>query len=265
MRLSSSKHTSKWELPEFEIHNFLPKKNKYCICIPVINEGEKFKKQIVKLKKFSDIVDILIADGGSTDNSTNHQFLKKNKVRTLLVKKSAGRLGTQLRMGFAYALKQGYDGIITVDGNGKDGIEAIPVFLKKFREGYDFIQGSRFIKGGKAINTPLMRYLAIRLIHAPLISIGAHHWYTDTTNGFRGYSKKFLLDPRVKPFRNIFVKYEFLFYHSVAAPRLNFAVAEIPVTRAYPKGLTPTKIKGIRGNIDLLATTFKVLRGHYKP
>ena len=33
-----------WQLPEFEIKEFVSKKTDYCICIPVINEGEKLKK-----------------------------------------------------------------------------------------------------------------------------------------------------------------------------------------------------------------------------
>ena len=43
--------------------------------------------------------------------------------------------------------------------------------------------------GGHAINTPPVRYAAVRLIHAPLVSLGAHQWFTDTTNAYRAYSR----------------------------------------------------------------------------
>jgi len=33
-----------WELPEFETHEFSSKQHKYCVCIFVIDEGEKFHK-----------------------------------------------------------------------------------------------------------------------------------------------------------------------------------------------------------------------------
>lgn len=257
--------TKNWQLPTYEVTEFAGKKSKYCLCIPMINEGDKFVKQLSRMKPFTDRVDIIIADGGSTDGSTDKKLLKIKGVRTLLVKTSPGRQGTQLRMGFAYALEQGYEGILTVDGNGKDGVEAIPSFIKALEDGYDFVQGSRFIKGGHAINTPPIRYWAIRLVHAPMISLAARFWYTDTTNGFRAHSRRYLLHPKVQPFRDIFVRYEFLFYLNVRAPQLGLKVKEIPVTRKYPIGKIPTKITGWRQNLDLIIVLFRLLAGYYNP
>lgn len=254
-----------WELPSFDIVEFAPKKTKYCVGIPVINEGEKFKKQIAEIKNFAKFADILIFDGGSIDGSTNNEFLKKNRVRTLLVLKSRGKQGTQLRMGLSYALKEGYEGVITIDGNGKDDPEGIQEFIKALDDGFDYVQGSRFIKGGKAINTPLLRLFAIRFVHAPIISLASGHWYTDTTNGFRAYSKKYLLNPAVKPFRNVFVKYELYLYLSIRANQLGFKTKEIPVTRRYPKGGVPTKILGIKSYFDFLTTTIKTAMSYYNP
>ena len=39
-----------------------------------------------------------------------------------------------------------------------------------------------------AENTPLSRWIAIRLIHAPLCSLASGKWWTDSTQRFRGYS-----------------------------------------------------------------------------
>ena len=68
----------------------------------------------------------------------------------------------------------------------------IPRFLEKLQAGYALVQGSRFVRGGKAINTPPSRYWAVRLIHAPVISLAARHWFTDTTNAYRAYSRAYL-------------------------------------------------------------------------
>lgn len=257
-----------WQIPAYDTHEFAPRRHDYCVCIPIINEGERIQTQLKHMKAIDTPAhaDVIICDGGSTDGATDHAFLKGQGVRTLLVKTGPGKLSAQLRMGYAYALRQGYTGIITIDGNNKDNPEAIPDFIAALKAGYGMVQGSRFVRGGRAINTPKVRYWAIRTIHAPLISLGAGFWYTDTTNGYRGYSRDYLLDERVQPFRDVFATYELLAYLNVRAPRLGYKTIEIPVTRQYPPtGKTPTKIKGFRGNSRLMSIIFDTIRGKYNP
>ena len=216
--------------------------------------------------QISQYADIVICDGGSTDGSMEENRLKKLQVNTLLIKKDTGKQGAQLRMGIHWALERGYQGIITIDGNNKDSIEDIPYFIQKLEEGYDLVQGSRFIKGGKHRNTPLIRYLSVRLLHAPIISLTAGQHFTDTTNAYRAYSVSYLKDPRTAPLRDIFMTYELLAYLSVRASQLGYRACEIPVARVYPqKGKTPTKISFLRGNSDLLKILLKNFFGEYNP
>ncbi len=169
-------------------------------------------------------------------------------------------------MGIWWAMQRGYQGVITVDGNNKDSIEDVPDFIEKLKEGYDLIQGSRFIKGARAVRTPWIRLLSVRLIHAPIISLTARQRFTDTTNAYRGYSARYLMDQRVQPLRDIFMNYELLAYLSVRATQLGMRACEIPVTRAYPKkGKIPTKISFFRGNGELLKVLFRNAKGAYKP
>lgn len=192
--------------------------------------------------------------------------MKRLKVNTLLVKQDTGKQGAQLRMGIWWALQRGYKGIITVDGNNKDSIEDVPRFIEKLEEGYDLVQGSRFIKGGKAVNTPFIRTVSVRCIHAPIISLTARHKFTDTTNAFRAYSARYLQDDRVKPLRDIFMTYELLAYLSVRATQIGLKACEIPVTRAYPKtGKTPTKISFFKGNGELMKILIRNAKGMYNP
>jgi glycosyltransferase involved in cell wall biosynthesis len=214
----------------------------------------------------SEAADLVICDGGSTDGSLAEDLLRSLDVNTLLTKQDAGKQGAQLRMGIWWALERGYKGIITVDGNDKDSIGDVPAFIGKLEEGYDFIQGSRFIKGGKAINTPLFRLISVKLIHAPIISLTAHKRYTDTTNAYRAYSRRYIEDERVAVFRDIFDTYELLAYLSVRANQLKMKTCEIPVAREYPLNEeTPTKIKGIKGNYNLFKILILNMFGKYKP
>lgn len=187
------------------------------------------------------------------------------KIRSLITLKDSGRQGSQLRIAFSYALKEGYKGIIQIDGNNKDGIEAVPNFIKTLDDGFDYIQGSRFIEGGEAVNTPILRYLAVRLLASPILSLGAGYNYTDVTNGFRGYSKKYLTHPKVQPFRDIFINYELNMYLTVRANQLGLKTKEIPVSRKYAKGKVHTKISLLKGNLNFLLSQLKAAFGCYNP
>lgn len=255
-------------IPRFECTEYSEKTKDYVVLIPIINEGERIIKELERAYKYgvAGYADIVICDGGSTDGCIEENRLRKLNVNTLLVKQDAGKQGAQLRMGIWWALERGYKGIITIDGNNKDSIEDVPCFIEKLKEGYDLIQGSRFIKGGKAINTPFIRMVSVKLIHAPVISLTAHQKFTDTTNAYRAYSARYLQDNRVHPLRDIFMTYELLAYLSVRATQIGMKACEIPVTRAYPKaGKTPTKISFFKGNSELMKILLKNARGAYNP
>jgi len=253
-------------VPAHDRHIFAPKRHRYCVVVFVINEGERVRTQLRGMAALADRVDIIVADGGSTDGSLAVDSLAEFELTALLVKRGPGKLSAQMRMAIAFALEQGYDGIVVIDGNGKDDYNAIPRFVALLDEGYDHIQGSRYVAGGKGINTPLSRTLGVRLLHAPLITLAAGARYTDTTNGFRAYSRRLLTDPRVQPLREVFVAYELHYYLAIRAPRLGFRVTETPVTRTYPSsGKTPTKISPIRGNLKVLGTLFRAVTGRFNP
>lgn len=255
-------------VPRFECTEYREKTKDYVVLIPIINEGERIIKELKRACRYgtAEHADIVICDGGSTDGCTAEDRLKKLRVNTLLVKRDDGKQGAQLRMGIWWALERGYRGIITIDGNNKDSIEDVPRFIERLKKGYDFVQGSRFIKGGRAVRTPFVRMVSVRLLHAPIISITAHHRYTDTTNAFRAYSAEYLRDERVQPLRDIFMTYELLAYLSVRATQIGRKACEIPVTRAYPKrGKVPTKISFLKGNGELMKILLLNTAGAYAP
>lgn len=256
----------KRQVPSFTEKILSKKQNKYCVCVFVINEGKRIQKQLKAMKGYASIIDIVIADGGSKDGSLEESFLMGQNVRALLTKTGPGKLSAQMRMALSWALNEGYEGVVVVDGNGKDDISAIPEFVRLLDEGYDHIQGSRFVPGGEAINTPLSREIGLHFIHAPLISLAAGKRHTDTTNGFRGYSAKLLSDEKINIFRDVFQTYELHYYLAIeSSRRKEYKTIETPVTRAYPKkGKTPTKISPVRGNLHVLSVLFKAVTGKYK-
>ncbi len=236
------------------------------VCVFVLNEGEKIRTQLRRMRGVTDVADIVVADGGSTDGALDKALLRETGVHALLVKTGPGGLSAQMRMAFDFCLEQGFDGVVTMDGNNKDDPESVPGFVNLLNKGYDHIQGSRFLPGGGHEHTPRIRWAAIRWFHAPLISRAAGFRYTDTTNGFRAYSRRLLTDPRTQPFREVFSAYELHYYLAIRAPRLGFRVIETPVTRRYPPaGPLPSKISPFRGNMRVLCTLIKAVTGRYDP
>lgn len=253
-------------VPDYQVTKFAEKSNRTALLIPVLNEGQRIIVQLEEMKRYSIPADIVIADGGSTDGLLELLVENDLNVVTFLVKLGEGQLSSQLRMGFHFCLESGYESVITMDGNNKDNPAGVETINKALRNNADYVQGSRFVKGGKAVNTPLLRYLAIRFLHAPITSFGAKFWYTDTTNGFRGFSRKLLTSQEISIFRNVFQSYELLAYLPIRAKQVGLKVIEVPVTRAYPLGeKTPTKIRGFRAQINLLKILIKAVKGSYNP
>ncbi len=256
-----------WSIPDYQTPLWLDRSQDYCVIIPVINEGTRIRNLLTKMDtlKIGEIADIIIVDGGSTDGSLSSELLEKTKVRGMLIKTGPGKLSAQLRCAYSFAIHQGYEGIVTIDGNDKDDPEAIPRFIDSLKKGFDFVQASRYISKGIAENTPKSRHFAIKYVHAPILSLFSGFHWTDTTQGFRAYSKRLLMDEHVAPFREIFVTYELLAYFSYRVPKLGYRCIELPTTRRYPKGETPTKISGIKGNWLVLKIMINACLGKYNP
>lgn len=264
---TSSSFPARDGVPAFEVAEFKKETTRYCIVIPVINEGDRIGLQLKEMfdAGHPSLADIIIADGGSTDGSLAADMLSAYGVSVLLTKKGPGKLSAQLRMAYAFALGRGYEGVITIDGNGKDSVDSIPLFIAALERGVDYAQASRFIPGGRAVNTPRSRELAIKFIHSPILSLAARRRFTDTTQGYRAYSRRYLAHPAVQPFRDVFMTYELLAYLTVRASQLGLTAEEIPTTRIYPDhGPIPTKIN-MAGNVDLIKILFRTLAGHYNP
>ena len=116
--------------------------------MPTYNESENIEilcKKIFRIKK----VDLLIIDDNSPDGT--YKIIEKLKLKYknlfLLKRKKKLGFGSAIREGMNYALKKKYNALITLDADLSHNPKEIPLFIKNLRS-YDFIAGSRYIKGG---------------------------------------------------------------------------------------------------------------------
>jgi dolichol-phosphate mannosyltransferase len=255
-----------YNMPTITILN--SRQSKYAICIPVVNEGIRLKKQLLEMRRLRIYkqADIIICDGNSVDGSTDVDFLKQVKVFAL-IKYPRAHQSEQLLEGFKFVLKHKYLGIITVDGNGKDSVNDIKRFIQELqRNEVDFIQGSRYCDGGEAINTPFIRRYAIK-IHVWIINniiIKREPKFTDTTNGFRAFKTKMILENKKLLFSQGKYSNHAMVYHLLViatAPKYNYK--EIPVKREYPRKGRATKIIPVWGHIELLIILHNLKKRKY--
>jgi dolichol-phosphate mannosyltransferase len=144
------------EVPRYDVVRWTGKRSSACVVIPVINEGERIGRLLARIAALGipDQADVILVDGGSTDGSLEADRLDAARVAGLLVKRDKGKLSAQLRCAYDFVLRQGYDEIVTIDGNDKDDPDPIPAFIAAIREGADFVQASRFLPGGVEETTP---------------------------------------------------------------------------------------------------------------
>lgn len=125
------------QVPAHRVDLLSERRHDHVLVIPVINEGERIRAQLARVHGADLPVDVIVADGGSTDGSLDLDYLRTQGVRALLTKTGPGKLSAQLRMAYAWCLDQGYEGVVTIDGNGKDNVDAVAQFVSRLREGYD--------------------------------------------------------------------------------------------------------------------------------
>jgi len=162
-----------------------------------------------------------------------------------------------VRQVIKYAVKNGYGTLFLVAGNNKDSPEDIYKLVSKISEGYDLVQGSRYLAGGHYGNLPLYRLISTKFFHPLLFSVITRRKITDSTNGFRAIRLSIFGDPRIDIDQEWLDKYElepYIFYKAIT---LGYQVTEVPVTKIYPpKELGYSKMKPITGWWSILRPIF---------
>ena len=211
--------------------------------VPVFNEEAKIGKVIGRMPRQM-VDEVLVVDDGSTDRSA--EVARSFDAQVISMDATLG-VGAALQTGYRYAVKQGYDVVVTVAGNNKDAPEEIPLLLEPIAENRaDFVQGSRFLKRGANFGAmPAYRQIATRL-HSLLFSLVARRWVTESTNGFRAVRTRILADTRLNLLQTWLRQYELEPYLYLRSIQLGYRTAEVPVTKIYPpKHLGQTKMKPV--------------------
>jgi len=129
---------------------------KVVIVIPTYNEvaniGRLLSALLEEIENFPHHkFEILVVDGNSPDGTANvvsDSSAKDNRVQLLMEKKKAG-LGAAYVYGFQHAIaRMGAEAVVEMDSDFQHDPKDFTKLLKAFDEGYDYVLGSRYVKGG---------------------------------------------------------------------------------------------------------------------
>jgi glycosyltransferase involved in cell wall biosynthesis len=108
------------------------------VLIPAHNEGPRIAAVV---RDSLAHLPVLVVDDGSTDDTTARA---EEAGATVLRQVPNQGKGAALRAGFRWAVEQGYDGVLTLDGDGQHDPKEIPAFLELCRQSpHDLVIGAR--------------------------------------------------------------------------------------------------------------------------
>ena len=182
---------------------------------------------------------ILFVNDHSTDSSSNYLklFVKNNKNAQLINNKKNYGVGTSIQNIIEHGLKNNYDIVVIMAGNGKDD----PLEIKKLinpilDNNYDYVQGSRFLKGGSFNNLPFARKLMIKGFTFLFYLFTGFHG-SDASNGFRAYKLSIFNNQQIKLRQSWLNRYEFETYLHYKVLSLGYKVCEVGVSKNYLEGV----------------------------
>jgi len=148
-----------------------------CVLIPIHNEIREIGRLVAAIRKMN--LEVVVVDDGSTDGSG--EAARREGAAVLVNPEKQGK-GRSLQKGFAHALQESFDGVITMDGDGQHDPEDLEAFLNEIvRHPQGIITGSRMAhpKG-----MPLVR-LWTNFFMSFWISLVCGQKVPDTQCGFR--------------------------------------------------------------------------------
>ena len=158
---------------------------KVLVIIPCYNESSNIVQVVNNLRTACPQVDYIIVNDCSTDNT--RQILKEHQLNYLDLPVNLG-IGGGVQCGYLYAMEQGYDITIQMDGDGQHDPRYLNQVIEPVAQGkLDLCIGSRFIQK-KGFQTSFMRRLGIRFLSG-LIRLLTGQQLLDVTSGYRACNR----------------------------------------------------------------------------
>jgi dolichol-phosphate mannosyltransferase len=229
---------------------------KILIATATYNEAGNIKILLKKIINLKIKLDILIIDDNSPDETYLQvkKFMERFNNIFLINRNKKKGLDTAHKYIYNFALKKNYDYLITMDADLSHDPNIIPKFIKQIKN-YDFVIGSRYMKGGrndlKGFRLLLSKFgnLFIRFI----LNINL----TEFTTSYRCFNLKTLKKFNLKKINA--GGYSFFMETLYQIKKMGYSIKEIPIIfyeRNHGKSKIP-KIELLRTLLNIFLIRFK--------
>lgn len=219
------------------------------IVIPAYNEQESLPFTITSLEQVDKDFNVLIVDDGSIDSTLD--AAKRTGKQVLALPFNLG-VGGAMRVGFQFAMQQGFTQVIQFDADGQHDAEKIPELLNAL-DNADIVIGARFAGLGD-YKVSGLRWLAMIFL-SKTMSFICKTKLTDATSGFKAYNLNALqIYSKNYPAEYLGDTIEAL----VIAAKAGLKVEQIPVSMKSRLAGNPSN-SGPKATIHLFRSVFAIL------
>lgn len=191
------------------------------VAIPAYNEEATIGQVVLKARECIGDLDLLVVNDGSRDRTG--EVLNSLNVMTATHLCNLG-YGRAIQTAIKYALRHGYDALVTLDADGQHRPEDLTNLMQAFQNGnWDCLIGSRYVSTGTYPDSALGRRVGMRLFSIVTKMTTGQRVY-DTTSGLKVF-RKAIFEP--------LTRWHFVDFHAEAIvylSRLGFKIGEVPIT-----------------------------------
>jgi glycosyltransferase involved in cell wall biosynthesis len=149
--------------------------------VPAFNESGAVGRVVDEIRAACPEARVVVVDDASSDDTA---AVAESRGATVLRLPFNVGIGGAVQTGFRYALEEGFERAVRLDGDGQHDASEIQTLFEPLERGdADLVIGSRFVDGVGSYRPPLARRLGIR-VFARLVSLLGGQRVTDTTSGF---------------------------------------------------------------------------------
>ena len=204
------------------------------VVVPTYDEAENVAPLARRVLRAAPSATVLFVDDASPDGTGRRvaRLAERDPRVRLLGRPAKLGLGSAYRAGFAAALAEGFDRVVTMDADHSHDPGHLPALLAAAAE-QDLVVGSRYVPGGGILNWGLHRRVlssSANAVARRLLALPVH----DVTSGFRVYRTSALATLPLARVRSS--GYAFLEEVLWLAVRHGLSVGEVPIVFADREG-----------------------------